>query len=173
MSQQVILENDPILKAVIQKLTEKNYLETKYPLLNRGEIIGCTEHNINLQWVHENYNKIGIDAKELQRYLQEWSEDEKAEYITNILFGYELKDTFQLIVLDKQIKWIEERLKSNINKTKKEQLERDLEYFKYWRDEKKMIYLCIDGQHRLYYLYKLLTSELIINIKKRKRSMDI
>ena len=49
----------------------------------------------------------------------------------------ELKDTFQLIVLDKQIKWIEERLKSNINKTKKEQLERDLEYFKYWRDEKK------------------------------------
>ena len=82
MSQQVILENDPILKAVIQKLTEKNYLETKYPLLNRGEIIGCTEHNINLQWVHENYNKIGIDAKELQRYLQEWSEDEKAEYIT-------------------------------------------------------------------------------------------
>ena len=173
MPQQVILENDPILKSVIEKLSEKNYLETKYPLLNRGEIIGCTEHNINLQWVHENYNKIGIDAKELQRYLQEWSEDEKAEYITNILFGYELKDTFQLIVLDKQIEWIEERLKSNINKTKKEQLERDLEYFKYWRDEKKMIYLCIDGQHRLYYLYKLLTSELLINIKQPEKDQWI
>ena len=35
--------------------------------------------------------------------------------------------------------------------------------------KKKMIYLCIDGQHRLYYLYKLLTSELIINIKQPEK----
>ena len=54
MSQQVILENDPILKAVIQKLTEKNYLETKYPLLNRGEIIGV----LNIILIYNGYTRI-------------------------------------------------------------------------------------------------------------------
>ena len=151
------------------ELSKKNYFETQLPSLNRGEIIGCTQKNITLQWVLDNYERIGIDSKELQRYLQDWTEDEQNEFITNVLFGYELKDTFQLIVLDKQIKWCEDRLESSINQSKKEQIKKDLAYFKYWRDEKKMIYLCIDGQHRLYYLHLLLTGQLLINIKEPEK----
>ena len=169
MAKEVILEKDKILESVIEELSKKNYLETKFPSLNRGEIIGCTQKNITLQWVLDNYERIGIDSKELQRYLQDWTEDEQNEFITNVLFGYELKDTFQLIVLDKQIKWCEDRLESSINQSKKEQIKKDLAYFKYWRDEKKMIYLCIDGQHRLYYLHLLLTGQLLINIKEPEK----
>ena len=169
MAKEALLENDKILESVIKELSKKNYLETKFPSLNRGEIIGCTQKNITLQWVLDNYERIGIDAKELQRYLQNWTEDEQNEFITNVFFGYELKDTFQLIVLDEQIKWCEDRLESNINQSKKEQLKKDLAYFKYWRDEKKMIYLCIDGQHRLYYLHLLLTGQLLIKIKEPEK----
>jgi len=169
MAKEALLENDKILESVIKELSKKNYLETKFPSLNRGEIIGCTQKNITLQWVLDNYERIGIDSKELQRYLQNWTEDEQNEFITNVFFGYELKDTFQLIVLDEQIKWCEDRLESNINQSKKEQLKKDLAYFKYWRDEQKMIYLCIDGQHRLYYLHLLLTGQLLIKIKEPEK----
>ena len=75
MAKEVILEKDKILESVIEELSKKNYLETKFPSLNRGEIIGCTQKNITLQWVLDNYERIGIDSKELQRYLQDWTED--------------------------------------------------------------------------------------------------
>lgn len=170
MSQQVYIENDPILKKVIKILSTDNYLKTKFPNIKRGQIIGCTQENINLQWVLDYYNKIGIDWKELQRNFQPWTDEEKDEFITNVLSGYELKDTFQVIILSEQIKWIEEQLETNIAESKKDKLKRDLVYFKYWRDEKKMTYLCIDGQHRLYYLYQLLTNKITINITKPESS---
>src|SRR5210317_1475249 len=147
MSQQVYIENDPILEKVIKILSTDNYLKTKFPNIKRGQIIDCTQENINLQWVLDYYNKIGIDWKELQRNFQPWTDEEKDEFITNVLSGYELKDTFQVIILSEQIKWIEEQLETNIAESKKDKLKRDLVYFKYWRDEKKMTYLCIDGQH--------------------------
>ena len=173
MSQQVYIENDPILEKVIKILSTDNYLKTKFPNIKRGQIIGCTQENINLQWVLDYYNKIGIDWKELQRNFQPWTDEEKDEFITNVLSGYELKDTFQVIILSEQIKWIEEQLETNIAESKKDKLKRDLVYFKYWRDEKKMTYLCIDGQHRLYYLYQLLTNKIKINITKPESSVWI
>ena len=143
---------------------KKSYLDNKFPSLNRGQIIGCIQENISLGWVLDNFEKIGIYNKELQRYLQEWKDEEIDEYLTNVLCGQELKDTFQLIVLDEQIKWIKEELNLTNNKNKQDKLKKDLKYFEYWKNEKKMTYLCIDGQHRLWYLWLFLTSQLTINI---------
>ena len=171
MTQQAVLDiqKDSVFKFVLNQLKDKNYLETKYPLLNRGPIISCIQHNVNLQWVLDYKELIGVDAKELQRYLQEWTLDEQQEFITNILYGYELKDTFQLIVLDEQILWLEKQINSVVSDKKKKQYKKELKYFKYWKYEKKKTFLCIDGQHRLYYLYLLLTGELLINIKEPEK----
>ena len=152
---------------------KKSYLDNKFPSLNRGQIIGCIQENISLGWVLDNFEKIGIDNKELQRYLQEWKPDEIDEYLTNVLFGQELKDTFQLIVLDEQIKWIKEELNLTNNKNKQDKLKKDLKYFEYWKNEKKMTYLCIDGQHRLWYLWLFLTSQLTINITQPEKDQWI
>ena len=137
----------------IQKLIrDSDYLTKKHPLVNRGPIVRSESISLTLEFIRKNYNKIGIDWIELQRFFEEWDQDQIDSYMTTVTYGMEKKDLFQLVEIDTQIEFLENLLKDkHLNNYNKEKYKYCLNYFKEWKDAGKK-YLCIDGQHRLFYL---------------------
>ena len=149
----------------IQKLIrDSDYLTKKHPLVYRGPIVRSESIALTLEFIRKNYNKIGIDWIELQRFFEEWDQDKIDSYMTTVTYGMEKKDLFQLVEIDTQIEFLENLLKDkHLNKHNKEKYNYCLDYFKEWKDAGKK-YLCIDGQHRLFYLHQFLTSKITFEV---------
>jgi len=148
----------------IQKIIRSSSkLDIKHPGVYRGLIVRSESIPVNLEFVRKNYNKIAIDWKELQRCIDPWKQDQIDSYLTTVLYGMEKKDLFQLIELETQIEWLHSKLEENLPENDKEMFQYCLQYFTGWKNTGAK-YLCIDGQHRLFYLHKFLTSQITFNV---------
>jgi len=140
-----------------------NSMSAKHPGVNTGEIVRSESFDMTLDFVRKYYRKIAVDELELQRFLDPWDQGHINSYLTTVLYGMNKKDLFQLIDIDSQIEWLKEKLTKRLTEIEVQEVKSCLKYFTYWR-EKNFIYMCIDGQHRLKYLYMYLTSEITFEV---------
>ena len=150
-------------KKIIELLTKKSELDENHPGVYRGSIVRSESVALPLEFIRKNYKKIAIDWKELQRFFEPWEESKINSYLTTLLYGMEKKDLFQLIELDTQIKWLKSKLDENLSENDREMYDYCLEYFENWETQGYK-YLCIDGQHRLYYVHQFLTSKITFDV---------
>ena len=138
-------------------------LSAAHPEVYRGPIVRSESFHLTLEFVRKYYKKIAIDWKELQRFFEPWSDEKINSYLTTVLNGMEKKDLFQLVDIKTQIDWLKEKLGESLSDNDKDTYEYCLEYFNDWAD-KDFKWLCIDGQHRLFYLHQYLTSKLTFEV---------
>ena len=138
-------------------------LSAAHPEVYRGPIVRSESFHLTLEFVRKYYKKIAIDWTELQRFFEPWPDEKINSYLTTVLNGMEKKDLFQLVDIKTQIDWLKEKLGESLSDNDKDTYEYCLEYFNDWAD-KDFKWLCIDGQHRLFYLHQYLTSKLTFEV---------
>ena len=146
-----------------KRFESPNTLSAKHPGVNTGEIVRSESFDMPLDFVRKYYRKIAVDELELQRFLDPWDQNHINSYLTTVLNGMNKKDLFQLIDIESQIDWLKEKLDGRLTEIQTQEVKVCLKYFEYWRD-KNYLYMCIDGQHRLKYLYMYLTSKITFEV---------
>jgi hypothetical protein len=144
---------------IAKRFQSTDYLSAKHPDVYRGPIVRSESFHLTLEWIRKYYNKIAIDWKELQRFFEPWEDEAINSYLTTVLNGMEKKDLFQLVDIETQIDWLKEKLTESLSDNDKEKFKYCLQYFEEWKDTGAK-WLCIDGQHRLFYLHQYLTSKI-------------